>query len=344
MTDLSTRYLGMDLRSPLVPSASPLSEDLGNVKRMEDAGAAAIVLYSLFEEQLTHIRRERARHRTPEASSDPTAQSSPFPGQSQYPRAPEYYLEHIRLAKESVGVPVIASLNCISIGGWTEYAKQIQQAGADALELNIYRVPTDIYETGAQVERSAIQIVEDVRAHVHIPLAVKLSPHYSNPANMAWRLERAGADALVLFNRFYQPDINLESMTIKSRILLSTPQAMRLPLRWIAILYGRVHTDLAATSGIHETYDVAKMLLAGANVTMLCSALLRRGIGYLRVLERDFVRWMEAHDFESVSDMQGRMSQQRCPDPEAFERAHYIRTLQSYARPGPVEKTNNMRG
>jgi dihydroorotate dehydrogenase (fumarate) len=327
----------MDLRSPLVPSASPLSEDLGNIKRMEDAGAAAIVLYSLFEEQLTHIRRGRARDRMPEASSDYSAQPSPFPSQSQYPRPPDYYLEHIRLAKQSVDVPVIASLNCGSIGGWTEYAKQIQQAGADALELNIYRVPTDIYETGAQLERTTIQIVEDVRSHIHIPLAVKLSPHYSNLANMAWRLERAGADALVLFNRFYQPDINLESMTVKSRILLSTPQAMRLPLRWVAILHGRVDADLAATGGIHETYDVAKMLLAGANVTMLCSALLRRGISYLAVLERDLVRWMEAHDFDSVSGMQGEMSQQHCADPEAFERAHYIRTLQSFSIPRPAE-------
>ncbi|MEO8285209.1 MAG: dihydroorotate dehydrogenase-like protein [Chloroflexota bacterium] len=337
MTDLSTIYLGMTLRSPLVPSASPLSEDLGKIKRMEDAGAAAIVLYSLFEEQLTHIRRERR----PREGDEGGRQTAPriedaFPVQTQYPLTPHDYLEHIRKAKEAVGIPIIASLNCTSLGGWAEYAKQMQQAGADALELNIYHVPTDLYETGTQIERACIQIVEDVRSQVRIPLAVKIGPYYSNVANMAERLEKVGADALVLFNRFYQPDINLNSMKVTPRILLSTPQAMRLPLRWIAILYGRVHTDFAATSGIHEAYDVAKMLLAGADVTMLCSALLRRGIGYMELLERDLVRWMEEHNFESVEQMRGKMSQQNCPDPEAFERAHYIRTLQSYvqAKPG----------
>lgn len=335
MTDLSTTYLGMKLRSPLVPSASPLSEDLGKIKQMEDAGAAAIVLYSLFEEQLTHIRLERHKSRPNEATPGATTATAHSPLQPRYPRAPEGYLEHIRKAKEATGIPVIASLNCASVGGWAEYAKQIQQAGADALELNIYRVPTDLYTTGAQVEHTCVEIVEEVRSHVHIPLAVKLGPYYSNVANMAWRLERAGADALVLFNRFYQPDINLESMTVKPRILLSTPQAMRLPLRWIAILHGRVQTDFAATSGIHEPHDVARMLLAGANVTMLCSVLLRRGIGYLQVLETEFARWMEKHNFESVSDMQGKMSQLNCPNPEAFERAHYILTLRSYAQVGP---------
>jgi dihydroorotate dehydrogenase (fumarate) len=332
MTDLSTTYLGIELRSPLVASASPLSEDLDKIKRMEDAGAAAVVLYSLFEEQLTHTRRERAK----EGRGDTIpAAADPFPRQSRYPNAPEGYLEHLRKAKESTGIPIIGSLNCNSIGGWTEYAKQIQQAGADALELNIYHVATNPYETGAQLERACVQIVEDVRSYIHIPLAVKLSPYYSNMANMAWQLEKAGADALVLFNRFYQPDINLESMTVTPRILLSTPQAMRAPLRWIAILHGRVHTDFAATSGIHEPYDVAKMILAGANVTMLCSALLRRGIGYLQILESEFARWMREHNFASVREMQGVMSQQNCSDPQAFERAHYIRSLQSYAQPKP---------
>jgi dihydroorotate dehydrogenase (fumarate) len=333
MTDLTTTYLGMQLRSPLVPSASPLSEDLSKLRRMEDAGAAAIVLYSLFEEQLTHIRLERERDKVNGSSRT----EDPFPNHSRYRRTPEDYLNYVRMAKETVGIPVIASLNCTSVGRWTEYAKEIEQAGADALELNIYHVPTDLYETGAQIERSCIEIVEGVRSEVRIPLAVKLGPYYSSMANMAWRLENAGADALVLFNRFYQPDINLESMTVTPRILLSTPQTMRLPLRWIAILYGRVHTDLAASGGIHEPYDVAKMLLVGANVTLLCSALLRRGIDYIRLLEANLIRWMEEHNFESVADMQGNMSQRNWLDPEAFERAHYIRTLQSYAHTTPGE-------
>jgi len=331
MTDLSTTYLGMDLRSPLVPSASPLSEDLGKIKRMEDAGAGAIVLFSLFEEQLTHIRRERVRDK----QSDTLRPEDPFPRQGHYPLTPEDYLNHIRKAKEAVKIPIIGSLNCTSQGGWTEYARQIQQAGADALELNIYTVPTDPYETGAQIEREAVQIVEDVRSEVRIPLAVKIGPYYSSIANMAWRFENAGADALVLFNRFYQPDINLESMQVTPRILLSTPQAMRLPLRWIAILYGRVEADFAATGGIHEPYDIAKMLLAGASVTMLCSVWLRRGIEYLPVLELSFTRWMEEHGFDSVREMQGNMSQRNCPDPAAFERAHYIRSLQSFSRIKP---------
>jgi len=333
MTDLSTTYLGMNLRSPLVPSASPLSEDLDKIKRMEDAGAAAVVLYSLFEEQLTHIKRERARDK----QKGVVRVTDPFLAQSQYVQTPEDYLNHIRKAKEAVKIPIIASLNCTSLGGWTEYARQLQQAGADALELNIYRVATDLFETGAQLERAHVQIVEDVRSEVRIPLAVKISPYYSSVANMAWRFENAGADGLVIFNRFYQPDINLESMKVTPRILLSTPQAMRLPLRWIAILSGRVHVDFAASGGIHEPYDVAKMLLAGANVTMLCSALLRRGIEYLAMLEKSLVRWMDDHGFESVKDMQGLMSQQNCEDPEAFERAQYIRSLQTFSRMRPEE-------
>jgi len=332
--DLSTTYLGMKLRTPLVPSASPLSEDIDDIKRMEDAGAAAVVLHSLFEEQLTHPWQEPYRYA--DYGDKLIDNSTLFPGQSEYPRGPHEYLDHIRRAKEAVRIPIIASLNGATVGGWTEYAKQMQQAGADALELNIYSVPTDIHLTGAQMERTCIEIVEEVRAIVKIPLAVKLSPFFSNMANMASRLENAGADSLVLFNRFYQPDINLVSMKVTPRILLSTPQTMRLPLRWIAILYGRIHADLAATGGIHEAADVAKMLMAGANVTMLCSALLRRGIDYIRLLEDELNWWMEAHQYESVQEMQGIMCQEQYADPSAFERAHYIRTLRSYKRPGPA--------
>jgi dihydroorotate dehydrogenase (fumarate) len=341
MADLTTTYLGMTLRTPLVPSASPLSEDIGNIKRMEDAGASAVVLYSLFEEQVAG-----QHHFAGNSSDSPTGIEAEIAGYFPHTRAyylePEGYLNHIRRAKESVAIPVIASLNASSAGGWTEYAKQLQQAGADALELNIYYVPTAITLTGSQVERTYVEIVEEVRSAVHIPLAVKLSPYFSNMANIAWRLERVGADALVLFNRFYQPDFNLESMQVTPRLLLSTPQAMRLPLRWIAILHGRVHLDLAATGGIHEAYDVAKMLMAGASITMLCSALLRRGIDYLRPLEAELNRWLDAHGYASVTEIQGLLSQQHVADPEAFERAHYIRALQSYERPGPQKPARSI--
>ena len=341
MADLSTTYLGLELKSPLVASASPLSEELGKIRRLEDAGASAIVMYSLFEEQLTRAPRrhdDEARHPLYQIDNG-QVMADYFPTPAQYPTSPDEYLEHLHAAREAVAIPIIGSLNCSSVGGWTEYAKQIEQAGADALELNIYYVPTDINLTGAQIERTMIEIVEQVRAEVTIPLAVKLSPYLSNVANMAWRLERAGADGLVLFNRFYQPDINLESMSVSPRIVLSSQSSMRLPMRWIAILHGKVHLDMAASGGIHEGHDVAKMLLAGASVTMLCSVLLRRGIEYLTSLEQDFRRWMDEHTFDSVIDMQGKLSQQSVVDPEAFERAQYIRSLHSYHKVSPWTKT-----
>ena len=326
--DLSTTYLGMTLRTPLVPSASPLSERIETIKRMQDAGAAAIVLYSLFEEQL-----DKGRIATGRINDETVVVSGHhgyFPRQSQYHLGPDAYLEHVRKAKEATAIPIIASLNGVSIGAWTEYARQIEEAGADALELNIYRVPTEHHVTGSQVERTCVEIVEAVRAAITIPLAVKLGPYYSNLANLAWQLERAGADALVLFNRFYQPDINLELMEVKTRILLSTPQAMRLPLRWIAILRDQVHTDLAGSGGIHLSEDVVKMLAVGANVTMLCSSLLKLGVNHISFLEKELARWLGAHGFNSVQELQGQMSQGRVHDPSSFERAHYIRTLQSY--------------
>jgi dihydroorotate dehydrogenase (fumarate) len=333
--DLSTSYLGMTLRTPLVPSASPLSEGLDGIRKMEDAGASAVVLYSLFEEQLTQPWVDLYRYA--DYGDKIVNRETPFPSQAEYALRPQEYLEHIHKAKEAVNIPIIASLNGSTIGGWIEYAKQMQQAGADALELNIYSVPTDLHITGSQIERTCIEIVEEVRSVVTIPLAVKLSPYFSNIANIAWRMESAGADALVLFNRFYQPDINLTSMQVTPRILLSTPQTMRLPLRWIAILYGRIHTDLAATGGIHEARDVATMLMAGANVTMLCSVLLQRGIEYIRLLEDELKWWMEEHHYESVEQMQGSMCQERYADPSAFERAHYIRSLRSYKRVKPAK-------
>jgi len=255
-----------------------------------------------------------------------------FPEPAEFQIGPEAYLEQIARAKQTVRIPIIASLNGSTLGGWTNYAKLIQQAGADALELNIYHVATDVTQTAAEVEQIYLDILRVVKAEVAIPIAVKLSPFFSNFANMASRLDATGANALVLFNRFYQPDIELETLDVVPNILLSTPMAMRLPLRWIAILYGRIGASLAATSGIHRATDALKMLMAGTDVTMLCSVLLRHGIKQLNVIERDMRAWMEEHEYESVEQMQGSLSQKHCADPSAFERAQYMRALTSYPR------------
>ncbi|MCF2149705.1 dihydroorotate dehydrogenase-like protein [Desmonostoc muscorum LEGE 12446] len=327
--DLTTTYMGLKLRSPLVPSASPLSEDIDNIQRMEDAGAAAVVMHSLFEEQLRRESYELHHHLTQGTESFFEALTY-FPDSVSFRVGPETYLEHIYKAKQKVSIPIIASLNGSSVGGWTNYAKQIQQAKADALELNIYYVPTDIELTSNEIEQTYIDILRAVKAVVTIPVAVKLSPYFTNMANMAKRLDKAGADALVLFNRFYQPDINLNLLEVEPNVLLSTPQSMRLPLRWIAILYGQIHADLAATSGIHRGDDALKMLMAGAKITMLCSVLLRHGINQIRVIEQEIREWMQKHEYESVRQMQGSMSQKHCPNPSAFERAQYMRSLATY--------------
>jgi dihydroorotate dehydrogenase (fumarate) len=328
MVDLTTYYMGLKLRTPLVASASPLSQEISSIRRLEEVGASAVVLYSLFEEQLRQESLELDHHLS--AGTDSFAESlSFFPQASEYRVGPEGYLEHIRKARQAVGIPIIASLNGASAGGWEEYAKEIQQAGADALECNIYSIPTDADVTGAEVEQSYIDIVKSVKKAVSIPVAVKISPFFSNLANMAKRLDQAGANGLVLFNRFYQPDIDLEELEIRPNVLLSTPQALRLPLTWIGILYGRVQASLAGTSGVHDAPDVIKLLMAGANVTMMCSALLRNGIKHLQSVEKAVVQWMQSHDYESVQQMQGSMSQLRCPDPEAFERAQYMRAVKS---------------
>jgi len=327
--DLTTTYLGMKLRSPLVPSASPLSGDIDNIRRMEDAGAAAVVMHSLFEEQLYLEHYELHHHLTHGTESFPEALTY-FPDSINFRVGPETYLEYIHKAKQKVSIPIIASLNGSSVGGWTNYAKQIKQAGADALELNIYYVPTDMELTSNEIEQTYIDILRAVKAAVTIPVAVKVSPYFTNMANMAKRLDETGADALVLFNRFYQPDINLNLLDVEPNVLLSTPQSMRLPLRWIAILYGRIHADLAATSGIHRGDDALKMLMAGAKITMLCSVLLRHGINQIRVIEQEMREWMQKHEYESVQQMQGSMSQKHCPNPSAFERAQYMRSLSTY--------------
>jgi len=327
--DLSTKYLGMTLRTPLVPSASPLSEEIDNIKRMEDAGAAAVILHSLFEEQLRLERYELHHHLTHHINSFAEALTF-FPEPTEFHVGPESYLYHIQKAKEAVSIPIIASLNGTSVGGWIDYSKKIEQAGADALELNIYYIPADIEMTSEQVEQTYVEILKAVKSEVKIPVALKLSPFFNNIAYMAKRLDDAGANALVLFNRFYQPDIDLETLEVRPNIILSTPQALRLPLRWIAILYGRVKADLAATSGIHTPQDVIKMLMVGANITMLCSVLLRHGIEHIRVIEQGVRNWMEEHEYESVQQMQGSMSQKNCEDPSAFERSQYMRGLLTY--------------
>jgi dihydroorotate dehydrogenase (fumarate) len=328
MIDLTTTYLGLKLRTPLVPSASPLSQEIDGIRRLEDGGASAVVLYSLFEEQLRQESLELEHHLS--AGSESFAESlTYFPQPGEFRLGPEGYLDHIRKAKAAVGIPIIASLNGATVGGWTNYAKQIEQAGADALECNIYWIPTDMDLTSAQVEQTYLDILSAVKSAVSIPVAVKISPFFSNLAGMAKRLDQAGAGGLVLFNRFYQPDIDLEELEITPNVLLSTPQALRLPLTWIGILFGRVKASLAATSGIHGAEDVIKLLMVGADVTMLCSTLLRNGINHLRYIEQGVVDWMERHEYESIRQMRGSMSQLRCPDPAAFERAQYMRAVKS---------------
>lgn len=327
--DLTTTYLGMSLKSPLVASASPLSEEIANLKRLEDAGASAVVLYSLFEEQLVQQEFELAHHLDQGTESYAEALSY-VPRSIGFKLGPDAYLEHIRKAKEAIDIPVIASLNGSSLGGWTRFARKMQEAGADALELNVYYIPTNPDLTALDVEQTYLDILKAVKNTVNIPVAIKLGPYFSNFAHTAKQLDAAGADALVLFNRFYQPDIDMEDLIVQPNVILSSPQALRLPLRWIAILYGRIQANLAATSGVHRGTDVIKMMMVGANVTMMASALLKHGIDHLRVVEQEMLDWMEQHEYESIRQMQGSMSQIKVDDPSAFERAQYMRALTTY--------------
>lgn len=328
--DLTTTYLGLPLRSPLVVgAAAPLSEDLGTLKRLEDAGAAAIVMHSVFEEQIQRDVLELHHHLEYGTNSFAEALTY-FPEPEIFHVGAEHYLEQIQQAKAALDIPIIGSLNGSSLGGWVEYAHNIQQAGADAIELNIYWIPTDPDLSGAEVEAQYLEILRQVKAQVTIPVAVKLSPFFSNTANMAKRLCEAGADALVLFNRFYQPDIDIEALEIRPQLLLSTPQALRLPMHWIGILYGRIPADLAATSGIHNAQDVVRLLMAGSAATQIVAALLRHGVGHLRSIELDLENWLTEHEYASVSQLRGTMSQQNCPDPSQFERVQYMKTLQTY--------------
>lgn len=328
--DITTNYLGLQLRSPLVVgAAAPLTEDLDNLKRMEDAGAAAVVLHSLFEEQLREERLELQHHL--EYGTESFAEAlNYFPEPEVFHVGASEYLKHISEAKKMVNMPIIASLNGSTIGGWTNYAKELEAAGADALELNIYNIPTNMDMTGEQVEQNYISILQAVKSEVNIPVSIKLSPFFSNMANMSKKLVEAGVNGLVLFNRFYQPDINIEELEVTTNVLLSTPQAMRLPMRWIAILYGRLEVDFAATSGVQKGQDVIKMMMAGANVTQLVGTLLRHGINHIKVIENEIIHWMEEHEYESIAQMRGSMSQINCPDASEFERAQYMKAIQSY--------------
>ena len=330
MTDLSTTYLGLKLKNPLVVSASPLCEEIGNIRRMEDAGAAAVVLHSLFEEQIALESRDLDRSLS--AGTESFAESlTYFPDMTSYNLGPEGYLEHIRKAKAAVSIPIIGSLNGVSTGGWIEYAKKIEAAGADALELNIFHLPTDPEMTGEEVERMYCDLAAHVKASVRIPLAVKLSLYFSSMVNMARRLDQAGVNALVLFNRFYQPDFDLENLEVVPNLILSSSYEFLLRLHWVAILYGHVRADLGVTGGVHTALDVLKAMMAGARVAMMTSALLKHGIEHLAKVRSDLVAWMEEHEYESVRQMQGSMSQQSVADPAAFVRANYVRVLSSYA-------------
>ena len=327
--DLTTSYLGMQLKNPLVVSACPLSREVSSVRALEDAGAAAIVVFSLFEEEITHETMEPDHHLNQGTHIYAEALNY-FPEHAAYDIDPEAYLDHLYRLQKAVDIPIIGSLNGASPGGWVEYARNIEATGVDALELNIYHIPTDTSERGETVERMHLDILKEIKQQLQIPVAVKLSPYFSSMAHMAKQLDGAGADALVLFNRFYQPDINLENLEVYPHVLLSSEQDLHLPMRWIAILYDHLRCDLAATSGIHSAEDALKMLMVGADVTMMASALLKHGIGHLARVLQDLGIWLQNHEYDSVLQLRGSMSQRRYADPEAFERANYIKALNTF--------------
>ncbi len=329
MADLSTTYLGLNLKNPVVASASPLSKKLDTVKLLEDAGASAVVMYSLFEEQITH--ESLALNYFLDRGTDAFAEaSSYFPDLGHYNVGPENYLALIQKIKKAVSIPVIGSLNGVTPGGWVDYARKIEEAGADALELNMYQVAADPNVTAQALEQTYIDLVSDVRKQVHIPLAVKLSPFYTSLPNFATRLVRAGANGLVLFNRFMQPEIDIETLEVVPSVQLSSSSELRLPLRWVAILYGRIQADLALTSGVHTGEDVIKAMMAGANVTMLASELIHNGPDRINSILGEIEQWMEEFEYESMKQMCGSMSQQSVKDPGAFERANYMKALTSF--------------
>lgn len=333
--DLKTSYLGLELAHPFMPGASPLVDDLDAVKRLEDAGAAAIVMHSLFEEQIVREQLGTLLHTERHGESFAEALSF-FPSSDRFALGPEEYLEHIVRIKGTVGCPVIASLNGTTLGGWLNYARAIERAGADALELNVYALHSDFEESGQAIEDRSVEMVKAVKKAVRIPVAVKLSPFYTAPAHFAKRLDQAGADGLVLFNRFYQPDIEPDGLQAVRALHLSTSSELPLRLRWLALLSGRLRASLAATGGVHTSLDAVKAVMAGAHAVQLVSALLQRGPHYLAALREKFVAWMEEHEYESVRQMQGSMNLEACPDPAAYERANYMLILQSWQPSGRI--------
>ncbi len=328
MPDLSTSYLGLKLRSPLVASSSPLCKSIDNLCRLEDAGASAIVLHSLFEEQINLEAHELDRWLEPNEGF--AEAQSYLPDLTSYNIGPEGYVEHIASAKRSVRIPVIGSLNGVSSGGWIRYARLIEQAGADALELNIYYLPTNPSLNSSQVEMMHTELVEEVKGGIRIPVAVKLGPYFSATPNMMVKLDHSGANGLVLFNRFYQPDFDLENLEVIPNLALSNSSELLMRLHWVAVLYGQIKADMAITGGVHTAEDVVKSMMAGAKVAMMTSALLRHGINYLAEVKTKLVEWLDEHEYESITEMQGSMSRRAVADPEAFERANYMRVLSSY--------------
>ncbi|MFV1980759.1 MAG: dihydroorotate dehydrogenase-like protein [Rhodothermia bacterium] len=332
--DLSTTYMGLELSSPLVPSASPLARKVQNIQWMEDEGAAAVVLHSLFEEQIVD-ESEMLDHFLSYGEESTAEALSYYPDPGSYSTGPDEYLELVRAASKTVDIPIIGSLNGVSTGGWTDYAKLIQEAGAKALELNIYYIPTDPEMDSGMVEQMYVDVVSAVCRSVSIPVAVKIGPFFSSPVNMARKMVGAGVSALVLFNRFYQPDFDLDNLEVVPHLVLSTSDELRLPLRWIAIMYGKVCTDFALTGGIHTPTDALKAIMAGANVAMMTSALLNNGIEHISETLSGMWSWMEEHEYESIGQMRGSMSQRNVAQPAAFERANYMKVLQSWS-PDPT--------
>ncbi|MCS6829921.1 MAG: dihydroorotate dehydrogenase-like protein [Armatimonadota bacterium] len=329
--DFSTTYMGLKLRNPLVASSSPLSHKIDTICKLEEAGIGAVVMYSLFEEQIT-LESQQLDYFLTHGTESYAEALSYFPDIGEYNVGPDEYLSLIRKAKETVNIPVIGSLNGVSAGGWVKYARLIEQAGADALELNVYYLPTDPNMPGTEVEQMTVDVVKAVRSEVSVPLAVKIGPFFSSIPNVARRLVDAGANALVLFNRFYQPDIDIENLEVVPHLVLRDSDELRLPLRWTAILYGRVSADLAITTGVHTYRDVLKGLMAGAKVTMMASELLQNGLGRIRQILQEIESWMVEYEYSSVQQMIGSMSQRKVAEPAAFERANYMKVLDSYPR------------